>query len=73
MLLLQLFNLNDTKFPYAHLADKRTQKSLLVDSFADVLALVALYLLLVRYLPQWMQRWYKHKLAKEHSTSTATL
>ncbi|XP_011212978.2 elongation of very long chain fatty acids protein 4 [Bactrocera dorsalis] len=56
MLLLRLFNLNDISFPYAHLADKRTQKWLLVESFADVLALVALYLLLVRYLPQWMQR-----------------
>ncbi|CAD7004421.1 unnamed protein product [Ceratitis capitata] len=56
MLFLQLLNLNATHFPYAHLADKRTQKWLLVESFGDVLALVALYLLLVRYLPRWMER-----------------
>lgn len=64
MLFLQLLNLNATHFPYAHLADKRTQKWLLVESFGDVLALVTLYLLLVRYLPRWMERWDKHTHSK---------
>ncbi|XP_054734605.1 elongation of very long chain fatty acids protein 4-like [Anastrepha obliqua] len=53
---LKFLKLNSTNFPYAHLADKRTQQWLLVASFSDMVSLVALYLLLVLYLPKWMQR-----------------
>ncbi|XP_068148341.1 very long chain fatty acid elongase 4 [Drosophila tropicalis] len=50
---------NDTTnigFPYAELADKRTQEWPLVESPWNVATLLALYLLMVRYAPKWMAR-----------------
>ncbi|XP_037936318.1 elongation of very long chain fatty acids protein 4-like [Teleopsis dalmanni] len=44
-----------THFPYEHLADKRTKHWLLVDSFWNMITLVALYLLLVFYMPKWLK------------------
>ncbi|KRK01646.1 uncharacterized protein Dyak_GE20239, isoform B [Drosophila yakuba] len=53
---------NDTKtesysYPFADLADKRTQDWLLVKSPWNTIALLALYLLMVRYGPKWATRY----------------
>lgn len=53
---------NDTKtesysYPFADLADERTQDWPLVKSPWNIIALLALYLLMVRYAPKWTARW----------------
>jgi len=52
---------NDTKtesysYPFADLADERTQDWPLVKSPWNIIALLALYLLMVRYAPKWTAR-----------------
>ncbi|EDW41049.1 elongation of very long chain fatty acids protein 4 [Drosophila sechellia] len=52
---------NDTKtksysYPFADLADERTQNWPLVKSPWNIIALLAIYLLMVRYAPKWTAR-----------------
>ncbi|EDX10035.1 elongation of very long chain fatty acids protein 4 isoform X2 [Drosophila simulans] len=53
---------NDTKterysYPFADLADERTQNWPLVKSPWNIIALLAIYLLMVRYAPKWTARY----------------
>lgn len=51
---------NELGYPFADLADERTQSWLLVASPWSACLILALYLLLVHWGPRWMARWVCH-------------